>query len=327
MTRILFATLAIWLLGITGATAADQLTFQLGWLPGGERAPAFLALEKGLFAAEGLDVKILAGRGGTEVLTKLATSSVDVGEVTLDVYFYAKAEGAIPATAVMPFFTKQMDSLVTTTTSGIVTLKDTVDRTIATTPTSGSNQIWPIFLKMNGVDPARIAVKKASAYALPGMLATGQADGVLLMLTTAPGLVPLLASAGKQIKVITWAEYGYEGYSQTLVASNKILTERPDVVRRFLKVMRKAMLLTHEDPDAAARAVHVAAPQADLSAIRAQIDASLPMMFNEITQRDGLGVFSSDHIRKTWEWAARARNYSLDRIDPLSTVTDKYSGS
>ena len=285
-----------------------------------------LALEKGLFAAENLDVKILAGRGGSEALTKLGTNSVDIGEVTMDVYFYGKAEGGIAATAVMPFFTKQMDSLVTTTSSGITTLKDTIGRTIGTTPTSGSNQIWPIFLKMNGVDPSRIVVKKASAYALPGMLATGQADGVLLMLTTAPGLIPLLAASGKQIKVITWAEYGYEGYSQTIVASSKILTERPDVVRRFLKVMRQAMLLTREDPEAAARAVHVAAPQAELSAIRAQIDATIPMMFNDVTQRDGLGVFSPDHVKKTWEWAARARDYPLDKINPLSTVSDKYSG-
>jgi NitT/TauT family transport system substrate-binding protein len=327
MTRILFAALALCFLGAPGATAADQLTFQLGWLPGGERAPAFLALEKGLFAAENLDVKILGGRGSTDVLTRLGTGSVDIGEVTMDVYLYSRAEGSIPVTAVMPFFTKQMDSLVTTTSSGIVTLKDTAGRTIGTTPTSGSNEIWPIFLKMNGVDPAKVNIKRASSNVLPGMLATGQADGVLLMLTTAPGLIPLLASAGKQIKVITWAEYGYEGYSQTIVATNKVLAERPDVVRRFLKVLRQAMLLTQQDPDAAARAVHVAAPQAELSAIRAQIDASVPMMFNEITQRDGLGVFSSGHVRKTWEWAARARNYALDRIDPLSTVSDKYSGS
>jgi len=107
MIRFLFAALVLCLLGAPSATAADQLTYQLGWLPGGERAPAFLALEKGLFAAENLDVKILAGRGGSEVLTKLGTNSVDIGEVTMDVYFYGKAEGGIAATAVMPFFTKQ----------------------------------------------------------------------------------------------------------------------------------------------------------------------------------------------------------------------------
>ena len=59
--------------------AADKLSYQLGWLPGGDKAPVYLAIQKGLFAAEGLEVTVASGRGSEDVLTKLATDVYEVG--------------------------------------------------------------------------------------------------------------------------------------------------------------------------------------------------------------------------------------------------------
>jgi NitT/TauT family transport system substrate-binding protein len=98
-------------------------------------------------------------------------------------------------------------------------------------------------------------------------------------------------------------------------------------VRRFLKVMRVAIRMMKDEPDAAAQAVKAMVPQADLAIIRAQIDASLPLMINEITQRDGLGVFSAPLVAKTWEWVAKANNYPLDKIDPMAGIDTKIGGS
>ena len=107
--RASIAGLGLFLCLAPCAVAADALTFQLGWLPGGERAPVYLALQRGMFAAENLDVKTLPGRGSTDVLTKLATHVADLGEVGFDAYISAKANGAVPATAVMPYYVKQPD--------------------------------------------------------------------------------------------------------------------------------------------------------------------------------------------------------------------------
>jgi NitT/TauT family transport system substrate-binding protein len=261
------------------------------------------------------------------VLTKLATSVADAGEVGFDTFVSAKAEGVMPVTAVMPYFTKPADSILTTTTSGIATLKDVVGRSVATSPFANSTQAWPVFLKQNGLDAASVKLIKADPATLGGLLATGQTDALLFWSTSSPALVPVLAKAGKEMKLIPWSEFGYEGYSQTLMASNKTLTERPDVLRRFLKVMRVATQMTHDEPDAAAQAVKAAVPQADLAIIRAQIDASLPLMVNDITRRDGLGVFSGALVAKTWEWVAKANNYPLDKIDPMTGIDTKIGGN
>jgi NitT/TauT family transport system substrate-binding protein len=321
--RVLFVALALLLVKPSGADAVDQLTFQLGWLPGGERAPVFLGVQRGLFAAEDLEIKILAGRGSTDVITKLATGVADIGEVGFDTLVSAKVEGLMPVTAVMPYFTKPADAILTTTTSGIVTLKDIVGRSVATSPFANSTQAWPVFMKRNGLDPARVELIKADPSTLGGLLATGQVEALLFWSTSSPAIAPMLAKVGKKMKLIPWSDYGYEGYSQTLMASNKVLSERPDVVHRFLKVMRQATQMTYDDPDAAAKAVKAMVPQGDFGIISGQIEASLPLMVNEVTRRDGLGVFSPGLVRKTWEWVAKASNYPVDKIDPMQGVDTK----
>ena len=49
--------LASMLIGVNaGAVAAEKITFMIDWLPSGDKAVAYLGVQKGLFAAEGLEV-------------------------------------------------------------------------------------------------------------------------------------------------------------------------------------------------------------------------------------------------------------------------------
>src|SRR6185436_19650463 len=105
------------------ASAADQLTVQLSWLPGGDRAHFYLAKEAGLFAAENLEVRLLPGKGASDALIKVATGSADIGEAGLNALLAAKAESDAPVKAILPVHTKVPDALMTTTTSGIKSLK------------------------------------------------------------------------------------------------------------------------------------------------------------------------------------------------------------
>jgi NitT/TauT family transport system substrate-binding protein len=325
MIRTLIAASAcLCLVGAGPATAAEKVVYQLGFFPQGSNANVYVALQKGLFAAENLDVTILTGRGATDTMTKVATGVADIGEVTFDVFLAANAEQAIPVKAVMPEFTRPPDALLTTTTSGITSLKDVGGRKIATPPFTSSNLIWPVILKQNGVDPASVTLIKSDPSTLAGMLATGQVDGIIVWSNGAAAIAPALTAAGKELKVIPWSGSGYEGYSQSIVASSKMIAERPEVVRRFLKVMRQTIVLVYENPGDAAETMKLALPQSDVATMRAQIDASKPHFLNENTERDGLGVYAPERVRKSWEWVSKANNYPLDKMDPMSVVDGRF---
>jgi NitT/TauT family transport system substrate-binding protein len=324
---IVFTAAMAWLIAASPASAADRVMFQLGFLPNGLDACYYVGVQEGLYKAEGLDVTIMHGKGATDTLAKVGTGVADLGEVTLDAFLAAKAEGAVPATAVMSMLTKPPDSILTISTSGITTLKDLVGKKVATSPFTSSNLVWPVILKLNGIEPASVTLIKSDANTLPGMLATGQVDAIIGWATTSANSAHVLATQGKSMTLIPWSQSGLEGYSQAVVASDKVVAERTDVIRRFVKVSIAAMKMVYVDTDRAAAAMKAGVPQGELSVFKAQIETTRAFMFNEITDRYGLGALAPAHVQKTWEWVSKANNYPIDKIDPMTAVTAKFAGS
>lgn len=64
------------------ALAADEVTYQLDWLPGGDKSPVYVGVQEGFFEEEGLEVSIASGRGSTDAITKIATGQADIGSAT-----------------------------------------------------------------------------------------------------------------------------------------------------------------------------------------------------------------------------------------------------
>jgi len=78
--QIALATLA---LGAAPALAQDKVRFQTDWIPSGEHAMYYGGWQKGIFAAEGIDVTITRGYGSGDTVTKLAGGGFDFGVADL----------------------------------------------------------------------------------------------------------------------------------------------------------------------------------------------------------------------------------------------------
>src|SRR3981189_3774580 len=62
-----------------GADAQTKIRFTLDWIPGATHSAFFVALQKGYYKAEGLDVTIDRGKGSAEVVRQLASDTYDMG--------------------------------------------------------------------------------------------------------------------------------------------------------------------------------------------------------------------------------------------------------
>ena len=276
-----------------------------------------------LFAKENLEVSILSGRGSADTVTKLATGVADIGESGLGFLMQAQAQGSVPVKAVMPVFTRQPDALLTTTT-GPAGLKGFVGQSVATSPFTSSNVAWPMVLQANNIDPNSIKVLKADPAALPGLLVTGQVAGVINWVTSAASTGQALATAGKTMKILAWSDYGYQGYAQSLLASDKMIKDRPDVLRRFLKVYREAEKIMQADPQRAADAVKALVPEADIKGVKTDVDAAVPLIFNATTTADGLGKFTKGLVGETWQWVAKAQALDPAKLDPNAVIDNTF---
>lgn len=306
------------------ALAADKVRWLNDWLPAGDKAAIYLGVEQGLFAAEGIEVEIASARGGSDVVTKLATNSADFGSAGLASLLQAKAQGEVPVVAVAPIYNKQPDAFFTTEGSGINSFKDIVGKTVATPTFSASNVVWPLLLERNGIDPNSVKLLKLDPGALAPMLATGKVDATINWLTVAPGFVRALGEADKTLKTIPWSEYGFEGYGLSLVASQRFVQSHPEVAKKFVKAYQQAQKNAIADPAAAAAALKKLVAEVDEQQAEEQFAASVPLMQNEISAAEGTG-FDAKRLATTWEWVAKAQGMQIDSLDPASAIDTSLS--
>ncbi|WP_341677389.1 ABC transporter substrate-binding protein [Niveibacterium sp. SC-1] len=302
------------------AHAADKLVVQLDWLPDGDKAAAYVGVKQGFYAAENLEVTIQPGRGSSDAITKVATGAADIATGGISALMMAAAEGGIPVKAVMSVYSKQPDALFTVKGGPITSFKSVVGKTIALPPFSSSAAIWPVVLEANNIDPKSVTLLKVDPAAMAPMLAAGKVDATINWTTVAPNFEGVLKQAGKELAVLPWSAFGLDGYGLSVFASDKLIAQRPDVLKRFLRAYKKATEFAVKNPEAAAADLKSMVPEADVTAAAAAFRASVPLIQNEISAKDGLGSFEPKLLAKTWSWVAKSKDYPMDKIDPEKLV-------
>jgi NitT/TauT family transport system substrate-binding protein len=324
MPRLLTSALLLGLAFALPAQAADKLTYINDWLPGGDKAIPYYAKERGFFAKEGLDVTVQTARGSSEAITKIGTGAADVGSGGLAALLQARAETGVPVTAVLGVFTQQPDSLFTAEGSGITSLKDVKGKRVATATFTASNVIWPLILKAVNVDAADVTLLKVDPGALAPMLASGQVDATINWSTASPPFVKALGATGKTLKILPWSAAGFDGYGYSVFVSDKLIASQPDVVKRFVKAYIAAAKAALADPKDVAKAMKAVFPEMDEALVEQQFMTIVPLIQNDITQKEGFGTLEKARLAKTWEWTAKAQNVPLDKLDPEKAVNRSF---
>lgn len=306
------------------AMAADKVTYQLDWLPGGDYAPVYVGIQEGYFAELDLEVSIASGRGSTDALTKMATGQSDVGTADIGALMAAKGQDDVPVVAILPYFTQAPHAFFALKSSGITSIQDLKGKKVTTSPFTSSNAFLPLILKANGLAESDIKLVKADAGALSPMMIMGHTDAIIAWVTNTALFKEQAAEAGKEIIEIPWANAGLSLYSSSLLASEKFLTERPDVAKRFAKAFAKSITFTYEHPDKAGADLHAMVPEVDAQIAAAQIRSITNLVYNDVTEKDGVGTFSPERIQQTWQYVAIANGLNVDALDPKTAVNFDY---
>lgn len=315
---ILAMVIAMSASGLAGA--ADKVTYQLDWLPGGDKAPVYTGIQQGFFADEGLEVSIASGRGSTDAITKIATGQADLGSADIAALMAARAQDTVPVSAIYTIFNQAPHAFFTLDSSDIKTINDIPGKKVATSPFTSSNAFMPLVLVENGMPADAVTLTKSDPGALGPMLITGNTDAIIAWVTNIALFREQAASAGKDINVIRWSDAGLELYSSSVVASDKFLSERPDVAKRFMRAFDKAVRFTNSNPADAAADLHKMVPEVDPKVAEAQIKDTMELVFNSVSEADGLGAMTPERVAKTWEWVAQANELQQSSLDPEVTI-------
>ncbi len=256
MRRLILLLAALLLAG--PARAADKVTLMLNWYVYGEHAPFYYGKQLGLYAAEGIDLDIQEGRGSAITAQAVAAGSADFGYIDVPTMMRAAMKGA-PLTAAGVLIQVNPMSVMGFVDKNIRKPEDIKGKTVAVTPGDSLSQIWPLFLKKAGLKESDFNTVSGDATTKLNAVINGRAD--LLLGYVMDQSMRIKDATGKDVYPIKFADYGINLVSSGIVCRTALLTENPELVRRFMRASVKSVEAAEKDPQAAAQAVLTAVPK------------------------------------------------------------------
>lgn len=248
---------AAWLSAPLPAVAETAIHFALDRRIDGPAAPFFLAIDKGYFKAEGLDVTIDATNSGSlETIKRLAAGAYAMGEADINSLIkFRDANPGTPIKALFVVFDKPPYAVIARRSRGVNAPRDLVGKKLGAPAADESYAQWPIFAKVNGIDAAKVMIENVGLPVSEPMLAAGEVDAITGRSFTSYIDLKERGVPTDDLALLLMADYGVALYGDVIMAAPNFAYENPDAVRGFLRAYVKALKDTVRDP---ARAVEAA---------------------------------------------------------------------
>ncbi len=307
------------------ARAQERVTLQLDWIPTGEYAIYYNAIDNGFFREQGLEVAISRGQGSGDTIRRVAAGTAQFGVADIATVMTARQRSADSRVkAVMPVYTKPPHSLFVIASSGIRDFRGLEGKRVGTTP-GNSHQIYlPLLAASNNFDPNKIIWVTTDPGAMGAMLINGQLDAAPFFQTHQYFQNKQAQRFGREIMAIPYANFGLDAYASTIIASDTLIERNPELIRKFLAALQKSFIWARDNQEAAARIHNKHHPQIDADDALGSLRIGLTFVFNDITDRDRLGRFSPERLRQTYDLVARTQQLDPS-LDPASFVDNRFT--
>src|SRR5688572_2664278 len=231
------------------AAAQTPVKFTLDWKFEGPAAPFTVAIDKGYFKEQGLDVTIDSAGGSLEPLNRLASGTYDMGFGDINSLIkFRDANPGTPIKAVFMLYNKPAFSIVGRKSRGVTKPKDLEGKKLGAPAPDGAFAQWKIFTQANGIDASKVTIENVGFPVREPMLAAGQVDAITgfsfsSFINLKDRGVPV-----DDITVILMADYGVNLYGNVIIVNPKFAAEKPEVVKAFLRAFTKGLQETVKNP-------------------------------------------------------------------------------
>ena len=225
------------------AQGLRALTLQAAWINDAEFMGYYVAMEKGWYQAEGLDLKYLPG--GPDVIPEASVLSrkADVALSTVETVINAITTQRAPLVIIGAQYQKNPIGIVSLASKPIRTPADMIGKTIAVPPVN--RLTVEAMLKLNGIDKSRVRIVP---YAYdPTPLLKGEIDASLDFTTNVPYTIK---SKGQDAVSFLLADFKLPLFNDVVVVTRDTLARRRADLVGFLRASRKGWDENFKDPAA-----------------------------------------------------------------------------
>ena len=256
-TVLAYALIAGTLAGLSPAQAVEKVTYLL---PAPAFLPAFgpwvLAKQRGYYAAEGLDVEFMAAKGGVDVAKQVGAGNAPIGGAIGDTPIFVRSNG-IPVKAVAVLGGHSLMQLVSHEESGIKEPKDLKGKTITTIAYQDTTYYALLgMMAAQGLRKSDADIQAAGPAGVWKLFLAGEADAM----ASVPDWTGIALGAGKKINIIPADNY-FNSMAQAIIASDELIENNPELIRKLVQATLKGMQDIMSDPQAASIDYVAAIPQ------------------------------------------------------------------
>ncbi|MCX5512049.1 myristoyl transferase [Kaistia algarum] len=223
------------------ASAASPLNFQASWINDAEFTGYFVAIDKGYYKDEGLELNYLSG--GPDVIpeSSLIAGKADIALTTPDTTIKAITEQGAKFKIIGAQYQKNPIGIVSLAKNPVKTLADLEGKTLAVPPVNVISV--EAALKISGIDRSKVKIVPYEYDPTP--LLAGEIDASLDFTTNVPYTIKL---KGEEAHSFLLYDFGFTIYNDTVVVTEETLkTKRKELVA-WLRASRKGWVENLKDP-------------------------------------------------------------------------------
>lgn len=261
MKKTLFVTAVLAILSFaTGlqAARAQKIDLMLDWFPNIDHLPVYVAKANGYFEKNGVDVTIMSPSETSDGLKLAAAGTVDLA-VSYEPQTIIAASRGLDLKVVGHLVDHPLTTLMFLEGKGITTPSDLEGKTIGYTVPGLMDVLLAAFASINNVKaytPVNVG------FTILPSLAAGKVDAVMGPFKTYETVE--MAQHGYTSGYFELEHHGIPDYEELIfVCGKKVLTDKPNAVRGFVRAMEQAMDYTTNHPAEALKIYLAQVPEAD----------------------------------------------------------------
>ncbi len=272
----LAALVALGVVADVGAQAKPRTTatLRVDWIPGSHHIGPLLAVERGYYAAEGLDLDVKPGKGSGATVQAVATNTDLFGFADAGVMAIAVSKGA-PLVMVANTTPKGPNGAITIGTK-LGSPRELEGKSIGLVPGEASQAALSALLARHQIPPASIRTVSVEAASKVAALLARKVDVI-------PGFRfgdYLRAYAqNKDVKIALFSDWGLNILGNGYFVTTTTLEQKPELVRAFLRATMRGWKEAMADPKAGVAALMKAYPETN----REFAELGLPMVFEHMS--------------------------------------------
>lgn len=204
-------------------------------------APLYVAIEKGYFKDENIDLTLVTGFGADKTMTAVISGEADIGFMGSEASVYMYSEGASDYVVNFAQLTQRAGNfLVARQDNEHFQWTDLKGKTVLGGRKGGMPEmVFEYILKENGIDPEKdlTIIQNIDFGSTAPAFADGRGD---FTIEFEPGATSLESEGKGHVIASLGKDSGYVPYT-AFSAKKSYLKENPDVIQRFTNALQKGM--------------------------------------------------------------------------------------